>query len=171
MQIFQNWTELGRIALTALFIYAALILYIKVVGIRSISQLNNFDWVVTVAVGSAVASVILFKDVVLFDGLTAIFALLISQYLLVRLSLKSKKIMRSVHQHPVLLFHNGQFLHEVMQRERVMKGEILSAIRQEGYSDLAEIAAVVLEPNANLSVIQKPATLDSPLFEDVRLPM
>lgn len=170
MQIFQSWTELGRIVLTALLVYPALILYVRISGIRSISKMNNFDWVITVALGSTVASVILFKDVVLLDGLVAIYTLLGAQYTVVRLSLSSRKFMRAVHTRPVLLFFNGQFLDEPMQRERILRGEVLSAIRKNGYGDVAEVAAVILEPDASFSVVAQSAAFDSLLFSDVIWP-
>ncbi|MCB0062555.1 MAG: DUF421 domain-containing protein [Caldilineaceae bacterium] len=170
MQLFQSWSEIGRIVLTGLLVYTALILYVRVAGIRSISKMNNFDWVVTVALGSTLGSVILLKDVVLLDGLAAIFTLLGAQYVVVKLSTRSERLKHLVHARPVLLFYNGHFLEEVMQRERVMQGEVLSAIRKEGHSDLSRITAVVLEPDASFSVIAQSAALDSPLFEQVKRP-
>lgn len=170
MQIFQSWEELGRIIVTALLVYPALILYVRMVGIRSISKMNNFDWVVTVALGSIVASVVLLEDVVLLDGLVAIYTLLVGQYVLTRLSLRSRIFMEAVHSSPALLFYEGHFLDEAMQRERIIKREVLSAIRKNGYADVSEVTAVVLEPDASFSVIGRPAALDSPLFADVIQP-
>lgn len=170
MQLFQSWSEIGRIVVTALLVYAALILYVRLAGIRSISKMNNFDWVVTVALGSMLGSVILLKDVVLMDGLVAIFMLLGTQYVVVKVSTRFDTFRHAVHAQPVLLLYNGHFLEDVMHRERVMEGEVLSAIRKDGHSDLSKITAVVLEPDASFSVITHAAALDSPLFEQVKRP-
>ena len=75
MLFFDNINKLGRIVLTTVVVYVLIILFTKVSGKRSTSQLNNFDWIVTVMIGSLSASTILLKDIPLIEGMSAIFYL------------------------------------------------------------------------------------------------
>lgn len=58
MLFFDNIDKLGRIVLTAVTVYVLIVIITKVSGKRSTSQLNNFDWIVTVMIGSLGASTI-----------------------------------------------------------------------------------------------------------------
>ena len=74
---FDSWAELGRVTVVSVCAYAALVLLLRVSGKRTLSKMNAFDLVVTVALGSTFATVLLSKDVALAEGVLA-FALLIS---------------------------------------------------------------------------------------------
>jgi uncharacterized membrane protein YcaP (DUF421 family) len=56
---------------------------------------------------------------------------------------------------PTLLFFKGQFVQDLLQRERVAKGEVLAAIRNQGIGDLSQVDAVILETDGSFSVIQE----------------
>lgn len=70
-----SWFGLLRVAVVGTLAYAALVALLRVSGKRTLSKLNAFDLVVTVALGSTLATVLLSKDVALTEGLLA-FALL-----------------------------------------------------------------------------------------------
>ncbi|WP_425222394.1 hypothetical protein [Psychroserpens sp.] len=82
---FDGQDNLLRIAFTAPIVYGIVILYIRVVGKRATSQMNSFDWIVTVAMGSLVASTIILKNISLLEGAFSIFLLLFMQYVLTKL--------------------------------------------------------------------------------------
>jgi len=63
MLFFDNIEKLLRIVLTAVLVYILIVVTTKVSGKRSTSQLNNFDWIVTVMIGSLGASTILLKEI------------------------------------------------------------------------------------------------------------
>jgi uncharacterized membrane protein YcaP (DUF421 family) len=68
---FDSWTGLGRVLVVGTLAYFALVLTLRVSGKRTLSKLNAFDLVVTVALGSTLATVLLSKDVALAEGLLA----------------------------------------------------------------------------------------------------
>ncbi|MGB3468495.1 MAG: YetF domain-containing protein, partial [Cyclobacteriaceae bacterium] len=140
---FDNQDNLLRIALTSPVIYAIVILYIRLVGKRATSQMNSFDWIVTVAMGSLVASTIILKDVSIIEGALAIFLLLLMQYILTKLMVHSDGLRKLVRSTPQLLVYNGEFLMDNMASERIVKNEILSAIRHRGIQNIGEVHAVV----------------------------
>lgn len=155
---FDGWTSLGRIAISAVFVFIVVVLLIRITGKRITSKMNNFDWIVTVAVGSIVASAILLKDVVVLDALVAIGALFAIQYTVTRASVLSERAEDAVKAEPTLLFREGLYLEAAMANQRVTQREVNAAVRSAGIATMADVAAVILETNANFSVIPRSAT-------------
>ena len=69
--IFDTWFGLLRVLVVGTAAYAALVLLLRASGKRTLAKLNAFDLVVTVALGSTLATVLLSKDVALAEGLLA----------------------------------------------------------------------------------------------------
>lgn len=146
-----------RILATVPLLYAAVVLFIRLVGKRATSQMNNFDWIVTVAMGSIVGSAIVLKDVVLLDAVLAIGLLLAIQFGVTWLSVRSDRAEQVVKAFPTLLVYAGRFHEEAMRRERISRQEVWAAVRQSGLTRLEAVGAVVLESDAQLSVIPSSA--------------
>jgi uncharacterized membrane protein YcaP (DUF421 family) len=87
--LFQSWTGLGRVLLVGTLAYAALVLLLRISGKRTLSKLNAFDLVVTVALGSTLATVLLSKSVALAEGVLALCLLVSLQYAIAWLSVRS----------------------------------------------------------------------------------
>ena len=153
---FDDWTEIGRIALTTLIIYFALIAILQFAGKRSIAKLNIFDLVVTVALGSILASVMLTKSLSIADGLAAFIVLAFLQWLVASLSVRFGWFKQVIRSDSRMLLKDGQFLEDQMKAERVTHGEIEAAIRGKGHGKIESIAAVVLESDGSFSVIEGP---------------
>lgn len=139
--------------ITTAVIYFLVILYIRMLGKRSTSQLNNFDWIVTVSVGSLISSTIVREDVSLTEGGSAILLMLLLQYSVTKIMCKSKTVLDIVKSTPKLLLFQGEFLEESLRNERILKPEIYASIRQQGFKSMNEVYAVVLESNSKLSII------------------
>ena len=152
---FDSWSGLLRVLVVGTLAYVALVLLLRASGKRTLAKLNAFDLIVTVALGSTLATVLLSKSVALVEGLLA-FALLAGlQYLVAWLSVRFPRFSDLVKSEPTLLLHHGRFLEGAMRGQRVTRAEVLSALRGSGAADPAEVAAVVLETDGSLSVIQK----------------
>ena len=113
---FDSWNSVGRIAVTAVMAYAALLFFLRLSGKRTLSKLNAFDLVVTVALGSSLATVILSKDVPLVDGLLALASLIGLQYVVAWLGVRLPAFYRLVKNEPTLLFYEGTFLDVALRR-------------------------------------------------------
>lgn len=70
--IFQNWGGIGRTLLVGVLAYVALILLLRLSGKRTLAKLNAFDLVVTVAIGSTLATILLSESVALAEGVVAL---------------------------------------------------------------------------------------------------
>jgi len=144
---------LGAILVTGPLAYFAIIALIRAFGKRSLSQMNAFDLVVTVALGSLLASTILDDTVPLLEGVVAIGILLVGQFLITFLSTRTGTIMRLVRADPSLVYSRGAFMEDAMMRARVTRSDVLSAVRSAGHGSTAEVDAVVLEPDGSFSVL------------------
>ncbi|MCB4823567.1 DUF421 domain-containing protein [Roseicella aerolata] len=150
---FESWSSLLRILVVGALAYASLVLLLRVSGKRTLAKLNAFDLVVTVALGSTLATVLLNRSVALADGVFAFILLVGLQYLVASLSVRSSRFGALVKSEPTLLLHRGRFLESAMQGQRVTREEVVSALRSSGVAQPADAAAVVLETDGSLSVI------------------
>ncbi|WP_073975848.1 DUF421 domain-containing protein [Erythrobacter donghaensis] len=151
---FDSLYDLLRVVLITALAYAALVLVLRLAGKRSLAKLNAFDLVVTVALGSTLATVLLSKDVSLLEGALAFIMLALLQWIVARLSVASPLFRDLVRSQPRLLFEDGQFRRSAMRQERVTEDEILAVIRSAGVTRVEDVAAVVLETDGTLSVIK-----------------
>lgn len=116
--------------------------------------MNAFDLVVTVALGSTLATVLLSKDVALAEGLLA-FALLISlQFAVTWSSVRARWVRRLATGEPIMLLYDGKFLPTALVQARITEDEIRSAIRSAGLDSLEKVHAVILETDGSFSVVQ-----------------
>ncbi|HEX6115317.1 MAG TPA: YetF domain-containing protein [Geminicoccaceae bacterium] len=156
--LFDSWAGLGRVLLVGTLAYVALVLLLRISGKRTLSKLNAFDLVVTVALGSTLATVLLSKSVALAEGVLALGLLILLQYVIAWLSVRSPRLQRVIKAEPMLLLHRGRFLEGAMRAERITREEILAAVRASGAAEPQGVAAVVLETDGSLSVIAQAAT-------------
>lgn len=159
---FEDWPTLARTVLIAPLGYLALLLVVRLSGKRALAKLNAFDLVVTVALGSVLASVAVSPDVTLANG-AAVFALLVGlQYGIAYLSVRIHPFQRLVKARPTLLVRNGTLRETAMAAQRVSRSEVLQVLRQHGHASPADVAAVVLETDGTFSVVTDAPSADRP---------
>ncbi len=78
--LFDSWGGLGRVLFVGVLAYGALVAILRISGKRTLTKLNAFDLVVTVALGSTLATVLLSKDVALVEGVMAMTVLVSLQF-------------------------------------------------------------------------------------------
>ncbi len=164
--------RLGSIALSSVVLYLGLVALIRVIGKRATAQMNSFDWIVTVAVGSLLASGILSASVGILDAGLAIVTLGLCQWALTRLSVRLPAVEKAVKPQPRLLVHRGAYLEAAMADERVTRAEVDAALRGQGYTSVREVGWAVLETDASISVIPADAArpADCDLMQGVNHP-
>lgn len=155
INLWSSWLRVGEIAANALLFYILIIVMVRIVGKRTTSEFNNFDWIINVAVGSLAASGVLLRNVATLDAITAIAVLAACQYVTTRLVLRSKTAADVVKAEPTLLTHKGEYLRDAMARTRISEEEIKTALRAAGITANADANWVVLETNGTMSVIPR----------------
>ena len=161
MVFFDNIDKLGRIVLTTVMVYVLIVLVTKISGKRSTSQLNNFDWIVTVMIGSLGASTILLKDIPFVEGVSSILVLYLLQFLVTKYASISPQFSSFILSEPRIVFYQGQFLPDAMRAERLTRQEIECAMRSEGVHRFDDVEAIVFESDAKLTIIPKPSPTDA----------
>lgn len=151
--IFDSWSGLLRILAIGTATYIALIFLLRVSGKRTLGKMNAFDLIVTVALGSTFATVVIDRSVPLAEGVAALALLVYLQYAITWLSVRSARVRALVKSEPTLLVRDGTCLEGAMRRQRVTRDEIEAALRQHGSVDLAAVRYVVLETDGTLTVV------------------
>src|SRR5690554_5187638 len=100
---FSDWSSLLRVVVVGTLAYAGLVILLRISGKRTLSKMNAFDLIVTVALGSTLATVLLSKSVVLAEGITAFFLLIALQYLITWSSMRVPHVESLVKAEPSLL--------------------------------------------------------------------
>ena len=151
--IFSGWDGIIRILLIAPAAYVALVVILRVSGKRTLSKLNAFDFIVTIAIGSTLATIITTKSLALLEGLAALVVLVVLQFLVTATSVRWPWINDAVKAEPTLLLKDGSALQGAMRRQRITLDEIEAAVRQAGGGSLTAARAVFLETDGTLSAV------------------
>jgi uncharacterized membrane protein YcaP (DUF421 family) len=155
LSVFEGWSGPLAVLVSGVIAYAGLLLFIRVSGKRTLSKMNAFDLVVTVALGSTLATILLNRNVSLAEGLTALATLILLQYLVAWLQVRSGLVRRLAKSEPRLLYYHGRFLDAAMRHERAVRAELLQAVRSTGHQSLESVEAVVLETDGTFAVVTK----------------
>lgn len=151
--IFSGWDGVLRILVIAPAAYIAVILIVRSAGKRTLSKLNAFDFIVTIALGSTLASVITTRSLALVEGVVALALLVLLQFIVTSLSVRWPAFDRRLTAEPALLLRHGKPLERTMRRERITREELEAAVREAGASSLEAADAVFLETDGTLSAI------------------
>lgn len=88
--LFNGWDSILRTACLGVLAYVTLVLMLRLSGKRTLSKMNAFDFVATVALGSTLASTLLSKDASLAQGAAAFGVLILLQFVVTWLSVRFK---------------------------------------------------------------------------------
>ncbi len=152
---FDTWDGVLRVLLMGATAYIALIGLLRLSGKRTLAKMSAFDLVVTVALGSTLATILLSREVALLEGVMAVVTLVVLQYAIAALSVRWRLAERLAKSDPRPLLTDGVIDAEALKRERVTEQEVLCAIRSHGFGDIADIAAVVIETDGSFSVVAR----------------
>lgn len=167
---FDSWDTILRTFIIGVLAYVCLVVFLRVSGRRTLSKMNAFDMVVTVALGSTLATILLNRNVALAEGALA-FALLISmQYLVTWTSVRVPWVRKMVTGEPALLVYEGRMLSAALKRARVTEDEINAALRAAGKESFAQVKAVVLETDGSFSIVQKEENVAESSLQGVVIP-
>lgn len=155
MVFFSSWESLLRTIIVGVLAYAVLVAFLRISGNRTLSKMNAFDLIVTVALGSTLATVLLSKDIALAEGALALALLISLQFVITWLSVRFRWVKRLITGEPLMLLYRGEYLTAALRQARVTEEEVRSAVRSSGIGQLSAVEAVVLETDGSLSVVKR----------------
>ena len=144
--------EILKIIITSAVSLLVLFLLTKLMGSKQVSQLNMFDYIVGISIGSIAAEMATELDTpinsltaMIVYGLIAAAVSLISQK-----SVGARKVLTGK---PLILLNNGKFNRENMKKTRMDLNDFLMQCRSQGYFDISQIQTAVMEFNGSLSIL------------------
>jgi uncharacterized membrane protein YcaP (DUF421 family) len=165
---FDEWSGVVRVVVVGIAAYAAVVIVLRTSGKRTLAKMNAFDLVVTVALGSTLATILLTRDVALVEGVVALALLAGLQFAVAWLVVRSRGFAAAVRSGPTALLSDGRLDEPALRRQRVTAADVRQAVRAQGIGSLADVALVVLETDGSLSVVPQSALGDGSAVVDVR---
>lgn len=153
--LLSNWETIWNTALVGIITYLFLIIVLRVSGKRTLSQMNIYDFAVTVALGSILASTITSSDTSAMTGIFAFTLLVILQYIIAKLAVHFQLFNKLIKSEPTILFYKGRYDWENMRKQRITRDDLLQSVRQQQVSSTDDILAVIIEASGSLSVLKQ----------------
>ena len=169
-QLFSDWSSIGHIVAQAALFYVVMVAALRIAGQRALAKMSAYDMIVTVALGSLVASVATTTDITVADGVAATITFLVLQGITSWLQARSKRVHHVVRQRPQVMVWNGRFVDEQLRSASVTEDEVRAAIRRTGLLSLSQVQCVVLENDGEWSVIGRSDGPDLSALEGLSLP-
>ena len=161
-----SWETIGTIVVSAVLVYAAVIVLTRLAGLRSLAKMSSFDFAATVAVGSTVASTAL-GSTPLVNGVVALSMLYGLQYLIA--TLRRKNAFRgAIDNEPMLLMAGSEVIEGNLRHARVSREELWSQLRLAGVFHCEQVRAVILETTGDMSILTGDRPFDPLLLQGVR---
>lgn len=151
---FAGWEAILRVFIVGVAMYVSLVVFLRLSGSRTIASMNVFDFIVTVALGSAFGRALTASSVALAEALTAFALLIVLQYIVARLQTRWTRFEQALTNDPTLLYFHGEFLRDAMRDQGVTENNLRGAVRKENIGSMDAVDALVLESDGKVSVIR-----------------
>lgn len=153
----KKWFEFSTdaflaILLTSIGIYIAIIILTRIGGKRSFSKMSSFDFAVTVAIGSMIATTVLSKSVSLWAGIAGL-TILYAIQLLTAFLRRYSVIQKLTDNEPLLLMDGQNILHGNLKKAKVTESDLRSKLREANVLELSQVRAVVFESTGDIAVL------------------
>lgn len=152
--------EILQITVTAIVSIGVLFLLAKLMGNKQVSQLNLFDYIIGISIGS-IAAECAFEDDHPVRMLYAMVIYALIAYLVSVITSKSTRMRKIVIGRPLILYDKGKLYRENFKKARLDLSDFLTGCRNQGYFDLSKLRTAVFEYNGSLSLL--PAEAERPL--------
>lgn len=163
-------TSILYIVISSIVVYIAVIMFTRIFGKRSFSKMSSFDFAITVAIGSLIATAILPSSVSLLEGLFGLFIVYVLK-LTAAYFRRFKVFSNAIDNTPLLLMDGPIILHENLKKAKVTESDLRAKLREANVLELSQIRAVIFETTGDIAVLHtdKDSKLVEPwLLEDVK---
>ena len=148
--------EIIKVVLTALLSVGALFIITKIMGHKQVAQLDFFDYVSGITIGSIGAEL----ATELEEPEKPLIALAIYGAASMILNLTAHKLPRTrkyINGTPTVFFNDGKLFRANLKKAKIDLSEFMLMCREQGYFELDEIQAAIFEHNGRLSILPKSA--------------
>lgn len=135
-------------------IYIILMIFFRIIGKRSLSQITTFDFVLLLIIGEATQQALLGDDFSLTNAVIVIVTLMFLDVVLSLIKQRSQAVDKLIDGVPTLLVENGEPIKEHMEKSRVDLDDILESAREsQGLERMEQIKYAVLERGGQISIV------------------
>ncbi len=167
MNIYSGATELINISMVACLVFFLVVLYTRIVGLRSFAKMSAVDFATTIAVGSMIAAVILPSKPSVVGGCFGIMMIYVLQFLSSFLKSRLDFYSHITENSPVLIVSNGKVDRAILKKVNMSENDLISKLREANVFSLSKVAAVVFESTGDISVLHGKDDLDDYILSDV----
>ncbi len=163
--------EIIVVFLSTLSIYIILVALTRLAGLRAFARMSSFDFALTFAVGTLVASTILTPETPILQGAVAIASIFIFQIGVDYIRIKLPRATFLFENQPMLLMKDAKVLEKNLKKARVTRHELRQKLSKANVMQMAHVKAVVLESTGEVSVLHTEGEhnlFDEELIGDVR---
>jgi uncharacterized membrane protein YcaP (DUF421 family) len=162
--ILGSWRTAGYVALSALLIYASVVVALRLGERRTMAQMTAFDFAVAVSLGAIIGRTATARSPSYLQSLVAVVVLLVLHNLLSWLRVHSAAARRLVDHRPIVLVRDGCVDRAALRGARLTPDDLRTALRAEGVSSFADVTLAVLEGRGTVSVLKSAEHVDAELL-------
>lgn len=166
--MFDLHLSLGEKVIRAIAIYLFLVIALRLVGKRELSQLNTLDFVVLLAVANAVQNGLIGADNSVTGAVAGATVLFLVDGALAFVLYRNSRLQRVVEGTPTVLIEDGQVLEDALRREEMTRDDLLVEIQSAGAATLDEVRTASLQPSGKVIVVPKETNQATEQYADLR---
>lgn len=151
-------------------VYAAILMYTRIFGLKSFSKMTGFDFLNTLAIGSLLAMTVSTAKPAPLLGALLIGLLYFINYLITIARYKSSAVESAIENSPLFLMRDGVILYENLKKAKITENELRAKLREANALQLSHVKAVILETTGDVSVMHTTdqIVVDEYILEGVR---
>lgn len=134
-------------------VYLFIILAIRLFGKTELAQLSVTDLVFILLISNSVQNAMVGEDSSLQGGLIAAASLFLLNFIIKRITYRSKSFSKFLQGEPIMLVHDGVILKNHLEKVRLTEDELLAAMREHGVDSMDKVNLAVLEADGNISIL------------------
>lgn len=142
------------VVLRSLIIFVILIAGVRLMGKRTIGELQPYEFVITLAVADLACTPMQDVSVPLLYGVIPILVLFVVHYLLTLFTTKSQRVRKFLNGKPFVVIDGDGINSECLTKLNISVNDLLALIRQQGYFSIPEILYGIIETNGKLSILK-----------------
>jgi uncharacterized membrane protein YcaP (DUF421 family) len=166
--MFDLHVSLGEKVLRAVVVYLFLVVALRLVGKRELSQLNTLDFVVLLAVANAVQNGLIGNDNSVTGALVGAITLFAVDGVLAFVLFRYVRLRRVVEGTPTLLIDGGELLEDALRREDLTHEDLLAALQSSGAATFEEVERAFLEPSGKVVFTPRDPGVATRQYDDLR---
>lgn len=146
---------IAEIVLRTVIIYAYTLVLVRFIGKRGLGQMSAFDFLIVIALGSAVGDPMFYPEVPLSHAMAVITVVVAMQRGVSYVTEKSTRAQTLVEGDPVRLVRDGVIDCARLAEEQLQREELFSSLRLAGVTQLGQVARAYIEPSGHVSVMKR----------------